>query len=117
MGSRARRRPAATIVANPGPPCGSAACLPASAGAAHRPAICAGRARMRLRDAPRSLLQSWRRVMHCGTRHPILVGAGGDAATLVSNYRKEVIAMKIVTTACLLLLASSLAAEEQQQVF
>ena len=54
--------------------------------------------------------------MHCGTRHPILVGAGGDAATLVSNYRKEVIAMKIVTTACLLLLASSLAAEEQQQV-
>ena len=54
--------------------------------------------------------------MHCGTRHPIVVGAGGDAATLVWNYRKEVIAMKIVTTACLLLLASSLAAEEQQQV-
>jgi hypothetical protein len=55
--------------------------------------------------------------MHCGTRHPIVVGAGGDAATLMWNYRKEVIAMKIVTTACLLLLASSLAAEEQQQVF
>ena len=54
--------------------------------------------------------------MHCGTRHPIVVGAGGDAATLVWNYRKEVIAMKIVITACLLLLASSLAAEEQQQV-
>ena len=54
--------------------------------------------------------------MHCGTRHPIVVGAGGDAATLVWNYRKEVIAMKIVTTACLLVLASSLAAEEQQHV-
>jgi len=40
-----------------------------------------------------------------------------DAATWAWNYRKEVIAMKIVTTACLLLLASSLAAEEQQQVF
>jgi len=44
-------RSAATIFANPGPPCESAACPPGSAGGARRPAICGGRRRTRLRDA------------------------------------------------------------------